>query len=191
MSVPFSVRSTSRAVARRAGPLASSASLRALGRRLRASSVPREDLAGAQQHTARLALGTAHQVEAEPHPVDEVHVRVTRRAEHRGVALGTPPEGVRAGVGLSRVRLDLGDAQDDAALVARTDEVAAEQFGGDLQDGAVEEGAARGVCGCRRSFAYGLGQRSCRPRVTEPEVCVRPCWSDHPCRGGTTGRRWA
>jgi len=54
---------------------------------------------------------------------------VTGRPEHHRGARREPPEGVRAGVGLALVRLDLREAQGDIV----DGQVAAEQQGRDLE----------------------------------------------------------
>ena len=109
-----------------------------------------DDPPGAQQHPAGPALGSAHQVEAVPHAVGEVDVGVAGRAEHHGVAVGAAAVGVRAGVVGAVVRLDLGEPQFDRAVVGGADQGAAEQVGGDLQDGPVEERAVQ-----RGPFGWG------------------------------------
>ncbi len=99
------------------------------------------DPPGPEQHPAGPADRTAHQVQAVPHAVGEVDVGVAGRAEHDGVAVGAAPVGVGAGVVGAVVRLDLGEPQFDGAVVGGPDQGAAEQVGGDLQDGPVEERA--------------------------------------------------
>jgi hypothetical protein len=71
---------------------------------------PVDDLAGAHQDGRGRSLRRADHVGAHVHPVGEVGVQVPGRAEHHRVATGLPAEGVRAGVDLAEVRLDLGEA---------------------------------------------------------------------------------
>src|SRR4051812_14374212 len=75
-----------------------------------------DDLAGAQQDRARLALRPAGHVAAVVHAVGEVDVEVTGWTEHHGVPLRHAVEGVRAGVVRSVVRLHLGEPYRDSPV---------------------------------------------------------------------------
>jgi len=85
-----------------------------------------------EQHCRRRAFHQADQVHAEVHAVGEVHVGVPRRAEHHRVPRGLPPVGVRGGIRLPGVRLDLGELDRDQAGRRLVPKHAAEQVRRDL-----------------------------------------------------------
>ena len=90
----------------------------------------------AEQDGARHALTLADEVQAPVQPVRAIHVRVPRRAEHRGVPCGPAAIAVRRRV-LVVVRLDLDDLAADAVHEQRH----AEELRRDLVHRAGEEGA--------------------------------------------------
>jgi len=111
-----------------------------------------DDLAGAQQHTARDPVRPAHDVDARMDAVAEVHVQVPRFAPHHLVARRAAHARVRSGVGpVSRtdavVGLDLGDPHRDRRIARRPAgrhlEDGAEQARRDLEGQRVEVGAGR------------------------------------------------
>ena len=161
-SAPSRALSTSRAVARRAGPLASSLSFRAESRRLRARSAPSMISPARSRTPLAVALGAADQVQAVPHAVGEVDVRMTGRAEHHAVAGGAAAIGVGAGVVRAVVGLDLGEAQLD-----RTVRGACARGCGPAGRGRPPGRGGRRSPG---SGAYGQGPRSWRPSVVPDGV---------------------
>ena len=126
-----------------------------------------DDLAGPQQAPRRDALLVAHHVQVVVHPVAEIAVQVPGFTEHGGVAGGAAPEGVRPGVGRSRVRLHLRDADGDGAVAGRPGQCAAEQ-----QRCEVEDGAAEPVTGC--SCEAGKVHREIVPRSRPARLRAQP-----------------
>jgi len=95
-----------------------------------------EGFHGSNQHGLPCTLHARDHVEAEVHPVDPVHVRVTRREEHRRVARGRPRARVRRRIVRGEVGLGLDDASDATALHVVVNEKRSEQpFGRGLGAG--------------------------------------------------------
>ena len=73
--------------------------------------------------------------------VDEIHVRVSRRAEEDSVARGASDEGVRGGIADAGIGFDLDDASGEKFAALAADQDFAEQVVGDEAGVAVVEGA--------------------------------------------------
>jgi hypothetical protein len=99
------------------------------------------------------------------HSVGEVDVGVAGRAEHDCVPLCLTPVGVRRGVRRAHVGLDLGDPYRYEAGAGLVSQEAAEEVGGHVYGGAVEEGAVER----RRS-----GNRSVWPDRHSPQTTPGP-----------------
>ena len=76
--------------------------------------------------------------------VDEIHIRISRRAEKNGVARSASNEGVRSGIAGARVGFDFDDASGEKFAALTADEDFSEQVGGDGAGVAVVEGAGEG-----------------------------------------------
>ena len=98
-----------------------------------------ERLHGAEKDGGAVPGGARDDVEAEVHPVDTVHVRMARRAEHRGRARPGPEPGVRGTVLGAGVRLHLDDPAGAAALSSLAHEKDPDQAAGCLDDVTREE----------------------------------------------------
>jgi hypothetical protein len=81
--------------------------------------LPRHYLTGPHQHGGGGTSREADQVHAEMHPVREIHVHVSRRAEHDGGPGSPSPERVRGRVSGPGVGLYLGEPHGDLAIRRR------------------------------------------------------------------------
>ena len=129
------------------------------------------DLARTDQHPVAGALRPAHEVQRVVHPVGEVHVRVPDRAEHRRIARGATPKGVRTGVVTAGVRLGLGDADGDSGVRNQ----AAEDVVRHLRDRRVGAGTQPGTAGFESVADHSV--RPSRPAaVTTNEPVPQRSW---------------
>src|SRR5262249_12829773 len=74
-------------------------------------------------------------------PVDEVNIRVSRRAKEDSVAFGHPGGGVGGRIALAEISFDFDDAADEPLLTPSADQHLAQQVAGDAARVAGEERA--------------------------------------------------
>ena len=77
------------------------------------------------------------------HPISEVAVKVSGRAEHCLIPIRLTSIGVRAGVAFTGIRLDLGNLDGHSAIVIGALKDAAENFRCDVEHLASKEPAVR------------------------------------------------
>jgi len=107
-----------------------------------------DGLEGADEDAAGMSLGLAGDIQAVVHPVDEVDVGESWRAEEDGVAGGFADVRVRGGVVESEVGFEFNDAASEGlAVQAASDEFAEETAGYDI--GRIKVEAARQELGHR------------------------------------------
>lgn len=115
-SEPFSLRVMPIASVNFPGPDARASIPRAVGRRRRMVAIPAKGLERANQHASGLALGLGDKIQALVHPVDEIHVRVSRRSEQQACPIGDTAPGVRRAIIDAKVRLHLDNAAGGRAV---------------------------------------------------------------------------
>ena len=98
-----------------------------------------EWLNGANEQRRRRTLRFGHHVETGMHPVDKVHVGMTRWPEHDPVAGGLAEAGMRSEILSSEVGLDLHDAADAQPGGIIANQPSAEQRATGLQGGASQD----------------------------------------------------
>ena len=139
-----------------AGPLQSAVSGLIPPRAVRIAGIARDRRERTKQHRSSLALVAADRVRAPVHAVGEVHVQVTGRAEHGGVASREAAIRVARGIVGPEVGLDL----DDAPPARAADQDLVEQVGRHLAGVTPEEVAAEGLqrdSASRTSPGTGVG----------------------------------
>ena len=112
-----------------------------------------DDFARTEQHGGGGTHLVTHEVHAEVHAVGEVDVHMAGLAEHHGVARRLAAKGVRAGVEVTLVRLDLGETHGDEPLSGLVLDDAAKEVGRDDCGWAVEERALQDATRHGHAFA--------------------------------------
>src|SRR5262249_21914438 len=111
-------------------------------------------------HRARASRRLAHEIQAPVDAIGAIHIRIARRTEHHGIALGLAAIGMRRRVGVV-IGLEL----DDHAAGSVEQQSRADQLGRNLVDAAVEEAFAEAGHGESSIVAFSYGE----PLHTSPE----------------------